>query len=65
MTYPLSIFVIREITKYPTDLSRLAKELVTETTQKIPRDRMDLNTILSHPWFKSSKDQRESNKHSV
>ncbi|XP_039273118.2 uncharacterized protein LOC120347280 [Styela clava] len=55
----------KELTKYPTDVSRTAKHLIGQAVQKNYRDRPDLKGILSHPWFKSSSDHSGIRKKSV
>ncbi|XP_076810099.1 uncharacterized protein LOC143452846 [Clavelina lepadiformis] len=44
----------KEATKFPSDISKGARDLVANLLQKNPKERIGLNSILSHFWFAKS-----------
>ena len=47
-----SIFY-REITKFPSDVSNSARDLLLKMLKKSPRDRLTFSSLLTHSWFSS------------
>jgi len=43
----------REITKFPSDVSNSARDLLLKMLKKSPRDRLTFSSLLTHSWFSS------------